>query len=126
MEPAVSFEITEMEAAIPEGIDFVWNGSRFNSGPLQVRLDRQAREEGDNSGELDFDTNVARARFNLAIDMSGVAKRVAGSQCDWVRPMRAVLDAEGVITEDHNFGFSGPMNIHPHLFAGTGQISALV
>src|SRR5207249_8427340 len=77
MQATVPFGITKMDATIPEGIDFVWNGRAINSGPLQVQLDNQARAEGDNRGELDYGTNVARARFNLRIDLSGVAKLLA-------------------------------------------------
>jgi hypothetical protein len=116
-----------MDAMIPEGIDFVWNGCTINSGPLQVQLDDQARAEGDNRGELDYETNVARARFNLRVDLSGVAKLLARAvQCEPIEPIRAVLQSEGVITEDHNFGLSGPMQFRPHAVFGSEGFSAAV
>jgi len=116
-----------MDATIPEGIDFVWNGRAINSGPLQVQLDNQARAEGDNRGELDYGTNVARARFNVRIDLSGVAKLLArAARCELIEPIRAVLHSEGVITEDHNFGLSGPMEVQPHPLFGTEGVSAAV
>src|ERR1700758_3151310 len=71
MQARVPFGITSMKATIPEGINLVWNGCTINSGPLQVQLDDEARAEGDNRGELDYEANVAHARFNMRIDLSG-------------------------------------------------------
>src|SRR2546422_9416165 len=115
MQTTVPFGITKMEATIPEGIHFVWNGCTINSGPLRVQLDDQARAEGDNRGELD-------------IDLSGVAKLLArAAHCEPLEPIRAVLHSEGVIAEDHNFGLSGPMEVQPHpLFGGEGVSAAVL
>src|SRR5262249_43977985 len=128
MQATVPFNVTKMDATIPEGIDFVWKGCRVNSGPLQVRLDDLARAEGDNCGELDYETNMARARFNVRIDLSGVAKVLAEvAYCEPIQPIRAVVNSEGVITEDHNFGLSGPMEVQDHpLFGGQGLVAAIL
>jgi hypothetical protein len=116
-----------MDATIPEGIDLLLNGRTVNSGPLQVRLDDQAHAEGDNRGELDYETNVARARFNVMIDMAGVAKLMARVMHRApIPPIRAVLHTEGTITDDHNFGLSGPMQVQPHPLFGTEGFSAAV
>src|SRR2546426_12223176 len=119
MQATVLFGITKMNATIPEGIDFVWNGRAINSGPLQVQLDNQARAEGDNRGELDYGTNVARARFNVRIDLSGVAKLLArAARCEPIERIPAALHSEGGISEAHNFGLSGPGAYQPEpLFA---------
>jgi hypothetical protein len=116
MHPTVPIEITKLDAMIPEGIQFLWNGSTVNSGPLKIRLDNQARTEGDNRGELDYRKNVARARFNVVIDFTGMA----------MQPLRAVLHSEGVITEDHNFGLSGPMEVRTHPLFGAEGVSVAV
>ncbi len=128
MQGTVPFRITKMDATIPEGIDFLWNGCTNNSGPLQVQLDDQACGEGDNRGELDYQTNVARARFNVRIDLSGVTKLLARvAHGEPIEPIRAVLHSEGVITEDHNFGLSGPMEVQPHpLFGAEGVLAAVL
>jgi hypothetical protein len=127
MQATVPFGITKMDATIPEGIHFVWNGCTINSGPLRVQLDDQARAEGDNRGELDYETNIARARFNVRIDLSGVAKLLArAAYCEPIEPIRAVLHSEGVIAEDHNFGLSGPMEVQPHPLFGAEGVSAAV
>lgn len=127
MRTTVPFDITEMDATIPEGIDLVWNGCRINSGPLHIQLDDQAHAEGDNRGEIDYETNFARARFNLKIDLAGVAKLLAqAADGDPIEPIRAVLHSEGVVTEDHNFGLSGPMLFQPNSFIGPEGISATV
>src|SRR5947208_9062683 len=127
MQATVPFGITKMDATIPEGIDFVWNGCTINSGSLRVQLDDQAHAEGDNRGELDYETNEARARFNVRIDLSSVAKLLArATDCELVEPVRAVLQSEGVIAEDHNFGLSGPMDVHPHPLFGADGVSAAI
>jgi hypothetical protein len=127
MQGTVPFGITRMNATIPEGIDLVWNGCTINSGPLQVDLDDEANSEGDNRGELDYERNVARARFNVRIDLSGITKLLArAAYCEPHKPIRAVLHSEGVITEDHNFGLSGPMEFHPHPLFGAEGVSAAV
>nr|UXE44420.1 hypothetical protein Hi04_10k_c2294_00014 [uncultured bacterium] len=127
MRDRVPFAVTNMDATIPEGVRFVWNGCAIESGPLQVRLDDQAHAEGDNRGELDYETNVARARFNLRIDLSGVAKLLASAaHCEPMEPVRAVLHSEGVVTEDHNFGLSGPMEVQPHPLFGVEGLAAVV
>jgi hypothetical protein len=116
-----------MDATIPDGIDLVWNGSTINSGPLQVQLDDRAHAEGDNRGELDYESNVARARFNVRIDLSGLVQLLArAAYCQPMEPIRAVLHSEGVVTEDHNFGLSGPMEIQPHPLFGAEGVSAAI
>src|SRR5215813_2285644 len=110
MQPTIPINITKMDATIPEGIHFLWNGLPVNSGPLRVHLDDQACGEGDNRGELDYEKNVARARFNLMIDVSGITRLLARAMdCEPMQPVRVAVESEGVITEDHNFGLSGPM-----------------
>jgi len=127
MQPTVPIDITKMDATITEGIDFLWNGCTVNSGPLRIHLDDQARGEGDNRGELNYENNVARARFNVLIDVTGIARLLARAmQCEPMQPIRAVLHSEGVITEDHNFGLSGPMEVRPHPLFGTESLSAVV
>jgi hypothetical protein len=120
MQPTVPINITKMDATIPEGFDFLWNGCTLNSGPLQIHLDDKARGEGDNSGVLDYEKNVARARFNVVIDFTGLARVMP------MQPLRAVLYSEGTITEDHNFGLSGPMDVLPHPFIGPEGLLAAV
>ena len=127
MQAAVPFAITKMDATIREGIDFVWNGRKINSGPLQVQLDDQAHAEGDNRAELDYETNLARARFNVRIDLSGLPKLLArAASCEPIEPVRAILHSEGVVTEDHNFGLSGPIEFQPHPLFGPGGVSAAI
>jgi hypothetical protein len=123
----VPINITKMDATIPEGIDFLWNGKTVKSGPLQIHLDGQARGEGENCGELDYQENMARARFNVVIDLTGISRLVAqATHCELMQPIRAVLHSEGVITEDHNFGLSGPMEFCPHPFFGAEGVSAVI
>jgi len=127
MQPTVPINITKMDATITEGIHFVWNGRTVNSGPLEIHLDDKARGQGDNCGELDYQKNVARARFNVVIDFTGIARLLArAGDCGPMQPIRAVLHSEGVITEDHNFGLSGPMEVCPHPFFGAEGVSAVV
>ena len=127
MQPTVPIDITKMDATLTEGIDFLWNGCTLNSGPLRIHLDDQARGEGDNRGELDYQNNVARARFNVVIDVAGIARLLArATHCEPMQPIRAVLHSEGVITEDHNFGLSGPMEVSPHPLFGAEGVSAMV
>lgn len=127
MQVTVPIDITKMDAMIPEGIHLQLNGRTVNSGPLQVHLDDQARSEGDNRGELDYETNMARARFNVMIDTTGLARLLARATCgETIQPIRAVLHGEGVITEDHNFGLAGPMEIQTHPLFGAGVSAAVL
>jgi hypothetical protein len=127
MQTAVPINITKMDATIAAGFDFVWNGRTLNSGPLQIHLDGKARGEGDNRGVLDYQKNVARARLNVVIDFTGLAKLLARAEhSGTMQPLRAVLHSEGVITEDHNFGLSGPMEVLPHPLFGPEGVSAVV
>jgi hypothetical protein len=127
MQTTVPFDITRMDATIPEGIDFMWNGRTVNSGPLLLQLDDQACAEGDNRGELEYETNRAHARFNVRIDFSNVAKLAGGMDPHLTQPIRAVLHSEGLVTEDHNFGLSGPLEFHPHpLFGAEGLTGAIL
>ena len=128
MQPTVPINITKMEATIKEGFDFLWNGFRVNSGPLQIHLDDKARGEGDNRGVLDYEKNVARARLNVVVDLTGIARLLGrAAHCSPMQPLRAVLHSEGVITEDHNFGLSGPMEVLPHpLFEPEGLSAAVL
>ncbi len=114
MQPMVPINITRMDATITEGFDFVCDGRTLNTGPLQIHLDEKARGECDNRGVLDYRKNVARARLNLVIELTGI------------EPLRAVLHSEGVITEDHNFGLSGPLEVLPHPLFGSEGLTAAV
>jgi hypothetical protein len=127
VQSTVPINITKMDATITEGFDFLWNGWTVNSGPLQINLDDKARREGDNRGVLDYQKNVARARLNVVIDLTGIAKLLArGAHCEPMQPLRAVLHSEGVIAEDHNFGLSGPMEVLPHPLFGPEGVSVVV
>ena len=127
MQTTVPIQVTTMDATIPEGFVFHWNGHTVHSGPLRIHLDNEARGEGDNRGELDYEKNVARARFNIVIDFTGIARVLSHvSHCEPMQPIRAVLHSEGVITEDHNFGLSGPMQFQPHPFFGPEGISVAI
>src|SRR5262245_12517730 len=126
MQSAVPINITRMDATITEGIDLLWNGCTVNSGPLKIHLDEEARGEGDNHGELNYRNNLARARFNVVIDFTGIARLLAAAHCEPMQPIRAVVHSEGVITEDHNFGLSGPMEVYPHPLFGAEGVSAVV
>src|SRR5262245_65455580 len=98
MQPTVPINITKMDAIITEGFDFLWNGCTVNSGPLQIHLDDKARREGDNRGVLDYTRNVARARLNVVIDLTGIARLLArGAHCERMQQIRAVLASDGVM-----------------------------
>ena len=128
MQPTIPVNITKMDATIPEGFDFLWNGCAVNSGPLHIHLDDQARGQDDNRGELDYEKNVARARLHLVIDLIGIPNLLARA-ANWapMPPIRAVVHTEGVIIEDHNFGLSGPMEVHDHpLFGAEGLVAAVL
>ena len=114
MQPIVLINITRMDATIKEGFDFLCNGCTVNTGPLQIHLDEKACGDGDNRGVLDYRKNVARARLDLVIELTGI------------EPLRAVLHSEGVITEDHNFGLSGPLEVLPHPLFGPEGLTAAV
>jgi hypothetical protein len=127
MQTTVPIQVTTMDATIPEGFVFQWNGRTVQSGPLRIHLDNQARGEGDNYGELDYEKNVARARFNIVIAFTGIARVLShATHCEPMKPIRGVLHSEGVITEDHNFGLSGPMQFHPHPFFGAEGVSVAI
>ena len=126
MQPTVPINITKMDATIPEGFDFLWNGFRVNSGPLRVHLDDKSRGESDNRGVLDYEKNVARAQLHVVIDLSGIARLLARAAGEAMQPLRAVMHAEGAIVENHNFGLSGPMEFSPHPLFGPEGVSVLV
>jgi hypothetical protein len=127
MQTTVPIQVTTMDATIPEGFVFEWNGRTVHSGPLRICLDNHARDEGDNRGELDYEKNVARAQFNIVIDFTGIARVLShAAHCELMQPIRAVLHSEGGITEDHNFGLSGPMQFQPHPFFGDEGVSVAI
>src|SRR5262249_35463208 len=116
--------------------EFVWSSRRRHTRLISDwssdvcssdLLDDKARGQGDNCGELDYQKNVARARFNVGIDFTGIARLLArAGDCGPMQPIRAVLHSDGAITEDDNFGLSGPMEVCPHPFFGAEGVSAVV
>src|SRR5262245_58156680 len=59
--------------------------------------------------------------------LTGIARLLArGAHCEPMQPLRAVLHSEGVITGDHNFGLSGPIEVLPHPLFGPEGVSVVV
>ena len=89
MQTTVPIQVTTMDATIPEGFVFKWNGRTVDSGPLRIRLDNHARGEGDNRGELDYEKNVQAAireivnagHADSAHDLSDGGLGVALAEC---------------------------------------------
>src|SRR5262249_56561038 len=84
--------------------EFVWSSRRRHTRLISDwssdvcssdLLDDKARGQGDNCGELDYQKNVARARFNVVIDFTGIARLLArAGDCGPMQPIRAVLRSE--------------------------------
>jgi hypothetical protein len=101
MRDAVPFEVTDLHAAVPEGIPFRWHGMELSSGPLAFKLDRAWQS----FGVMNYAARKVSVRYHVALESPALIASFCalGVSRDMVVPLRAVLDAEGGILEDHGF-----------------------
>lgn len=101
MRDAVPFEVTDLRAAVPEGVPFRWQGMELSSGPLAFKLDRAWQS----FGVMNYAARKVSVRYHVALDSPALVASFCalGVARDMVAPLRAVLDAEGGILEDHGF-----------------------
>lgn len=122
----LDFTVTEVEATIPEGLSVEIQGRRFDSGPVRVAMDDTA-PLGSSHGSLDYDANVAHARFLVRLDFPVLryTLRAAGLD-DALAPVRAEIVSRGAILSDHSFAFRGSCHLSSHDFFRAGTLEAEV
>ena len=101
MRDVVPFEVTHLNAAVPEGVPFRWHGMELSTGPLAFKLDRAWRS----FGLMNYGARQVSVRYHVALESPALIASFCalGVARDMVAPLRAVLDAQGGILEDHGF-----------------------
>jgi hypothetical protein len=119
------FTVTRLSAAVLDGVPIVWRGSRFDSGPLTIELDRDGAASG---GVLDYRRRRARVEFHVALHFPelGETLRDLGVDDVFTRPVTAVLRSEGDIRDDHSFALSGVCDLAPHALVPRETTAAAV
>src|SRR5215469_3337223 len=126
-EDSVRFEVSRLDATVPEGVPVRWQGTEFNSGPLEIELDR----DGDGrcgQGLLDYSRRRARAEFRIRLAFPELAATLEslGADSSLTEPVRAVLSSEGEILEDHTFVLSGRCELASHEVLSSPETAASV
>lgn len=111
----VTFQITKLAAAVPEGVPIEWQGRELGSGPLTIELDENGQGRG-NQGVLDYSRRRAQAEFHVRLKFPELASSLEdlGVDTALTQAVRAVLRSEGEILEDHSFFLSGRCELQPH------------
>ena len=114
MKNQLSFQVVHLAAAAPDGIPVEWQGREFASGPLMIHLDPDA---GPSLGSLDYSQGRARVEFRVAMAFPEFAQTLTdlGVAAEFSEPLRAVIQSEGSILEDHRFFLSGTATVAKHV-----------
>jgi hypothetical protein len=101
MRDTVPFQVTDLNAAVPEGVPFRWHGMELSTGSLAFKLDRAWQS----FGVMDYGARKVSVRYHVALESPALIASFCalGVARDMVAPLRAVLDAEGGILDDHGF-----------------------
>ena len=104
--------VTSLDARVPDGIAFQWQGRELRSGPLTATLDRSAASTGNldyssRRAELEFNVELAFPEFSALLSDLGVDPALAA-------PVRAVIGSSGDILPDHSLALDGPCRIADH------------
>lgn len=109
----VRFSITRLEAQVPDGVPIEWQGKTFNSGALNIHLDSSGNAS---SGVLDYSRKRAVAEFHIRLEFPEFAHMLEALDVapELLQPVRAVLNSEGEILDDHSFVLSGRCRLEEH------------
>ncbi len=126
-EHLVRFKITGLAAHVTEGVEILWQGKGYNSGPLTVRLNEDAAGSG-NQGELNYSRGHARAEFHVRLEFPEFADMLEtlGLDPELSRPICAVLHSEGEILGDHSLMLSGRCDLSSHALLPPEETRACV
>lgn len=108
----LSFQVTGLQASVPDGLTVRWQGRELPSGPLTIDLE----DHPANQGVLDYRERRARATFHVRLAFPELTATLhdLGVDPSLTEPVRAVLRSEGDILDDHSFALSGRCEILPH------------
>jgi hypothetical protein len=119
-----NFQVTRLQATVPDGVPLEYQGRRFSSGPLTIELD----VENPSCGFLDYSCRRAKAEFHVRMQFSEFAETLLGLGADisFTNPVRATLHSQGDILDDHSFYLSGPCELLPHELFRPNEAAATV
>ncbi len=123
----IRIQVTGLFAEVPQGVPISWQGTMMNSGPLLIELDEASSEEG-NIGVLDYDRQEAKVKFHVRVHFPEIAEllEAMGASPELAQPVRAVLQSEGKILDDHSFALSGQSELLPHAMFVDKEAAACV
>jgi hypothetical protein len=114
------FRVTALHASVAEGVPIEWLGKQLHSGPLAIELAEDAGV-AESRAELDYAQGRASAEFHVRVAMPELTDllQTLGVRAELLKPVRAIVQSEGKILEDHSFNLSGTCRLEPHdLFNG--------
>lgn len=122
----VPFRIERLQASVPEGVPVEWQGKTFNSGALNIALDECS--ETLSKGVLDYSQNRASAEFHVRLEFPEFARMLEAVDVspELMQPVRAVLNSQGDILDDHSFVLSGSCTLQDHGLFPSSQTGASV
>jgi hypothetical protein len=118
------FDVTQLDATVPEGVPVTWRGRRFDSGPLTIALSSPGRSRG----VLDYARRRARVEFHVRLHFPAFAETLHDLGVDpaLAAPVEAVLISEGEILDDHSLALHGACDLSPHPLLPREATSAAV
>jgi hypothetical protein len=109
------FQVTALQASVPEGVPIEWMGKELPSGPLLMVL-RDGPGVEKSRGELDYARRHARAEFHVRVEMPELVDLLQTLDVDpgLTQPVYAVVRSEGSILDDHSFNLVGTCLVAQH------------
>jgi hypothetical protein len=106
------FDVTGLDATVPEGFNLKWQGREINSGPVIVTLG-----EPGSGGIIDYETGRVNVEFHAKISFPELSEALSdmGAEPDVTAPVDAIVRSEGIVVDErHSLRLAGKGQLGEH------------
>lgn len=101
---AVTFNVTDFNVTVEEGLKIKWQGREIDSGRLTLKLGKPGSR-----AIIDYDTGQVDVEFRVQIRFDELAEMLddMGADPSITAPIDATIRSQGPVFEDHSLRLAG-------------------